>query len=84
MPATSAQVLIAAAQAESYDALSDRGLKECLLYVAQSPGGSGTAAVTQGSGAPTADPADPTSAALYTDTDDGTLYFWNVGTQAWE
>ncbi len=84
MPATSAQVLIALAQAQGYAALSDRGLKECLLYVAQSPGGSGSAAVTQGAADPVAAPADPTSAALYTNTTSGVLFFWNVANQAWE
>lgn len=84
MPATAASVLLPLAQAQGYDELSDRDIKKCLLYVAQSPGGSGSAAVTQQAGDPVAPPADPTSAALNTNTTNGVLFFWNVANQAWE
>lgn len=50
-----------------------------------SGGGSGSTfgAITQGSGAPVAAPANPAVSALYTDTSDGTLYYWNIASQAW-
>lgn len=46
-------------------------------------GGGGGGGVAQGSGAPVAAPSDPTIAWIYTDTDTGTLYSWDVNLQAW-
>lgn len=45
---------------------------------------SGSGFVDQGSGAPASPPSDPTVPWLYTDTDSGTLYYWNVANQAWQ
>lgn len=47
-------------------------------------GGGGSGAVLQGSGAPSSAPSDPTSPALYTDTDTGTIYYWRVSDQTWQ
>lgn len=40
--------------------------------------------VLQGVGAPVAAPSDPAAPSLYTDSSDGTLYFWNITAQAWQ
>lgn len=82
--ASSAQTLITSAIGLGYDALSDRDLKECLLYAAQTGGGGGgTTQVYQGNGAPVAAPTTASSPAIYTDLNNGTIYTWNVNTQAW-
>jgi hypothetical protein len=85
--AATANTLIASAMSLGYDSLSDRGLKECLLYAASDGGGGGggggSGAVTQGTGAPSSAPTDPTSPAIYTNLTDGVIYTWNVVTQAW-
>lgn len=84
--ADTAQTLIEAAVALGYESLSDRGLKECLLFAASDGGGGGgggSGAVTQGAGAPSSAPTDPTSPAIYTNLTDGVIYTWNVVSQAW-
>ncbi len=49
---SSAQSLIISAVANGYDRLSDRGLKECLLYASQTGGGGGGGGGLSGSGSP--------------------------------
>jgi hypothetical protein len=83
--ADTADTLIAAAMALGYDGLSDRGLKECLLYAADTNGGGGggSGSVEQGHGAPSGIPTDPLQPAIYTDLDTTFVYSWDVGSQAW-
>lgn len=70
-----------------FDGMSDRRLEMAKTYLLCQlvDTGLGSGAVMQGSGDPTGlvTPADPTSAAIYTDLDTGILYTWNVVTQAW-
>lgn len=47
-------------------------------------GGTGFGSVSQGDGAPVANPLNTSASALYTDRLTGTLYFWNITNQAWE
>lgn len=55
-----------------------------LKQIAEGGGTGGSDQITQGNGAPVAPPADPTKSAIYIRLDTGgTLYSWNVTTQAW-
>lgn len=47
-------------------------------------GGSGSGAVLEGAVDPVAAPADPTMAALYTNTATGTVWIWHTGTLVWQ
>lgn len=85
--ADTAQTLITAAIALGYAGLSDRQLKECLLYAADTNGGGGggggSGSVEQGNGAPVAVPTDPLAPAVYTDLTTTFVYSWNVPLQTW-
>lgn len=85
--ADTAQTLIEAAVALGYEALSDRGLKECLLYAADTNGGGGggggSGSVEQGDGPPVAIPTDPLLPALYTDLLTTFVWSWVVASQTW-
>lgn len=47
-------------------------------------GGGGFSQVSQGSGVPVAPPTNPALSALYINTDDDVIFYWNVTNQAWE
>lgn len=82
--AATANALIAAAQALAYDSLSDRGLKEALLYAAQSGGGgSGDQQVYEGAADPAAGPDNLALPAIYIQTTTGDLWSWDTGSQTW-
>ncbi len=75
--ATSAQTLIIAAIAQGYDRLSDRDLREALLYAAQTGGGGGSGGVPTGNyagGQPNFTPA--TSGAVAIDTSNSRIWWW--------
>lgn len=72
---------------QSYDTLSDRGIKECILYAVGTNGGGGggggSGSVTQGEGPPVSPPASPLDPAVYTDTLTTFIYTWFVENQTW-
>jgi hypothetical protein len=74
MPNT-AQSLINSAIGLGYDALSDRDLRECLLYAAQTGGGSGGGGMNYGNGAPNVN--TPSSPPFYLDKLTNDFWVWN-------
>ena len=82
--ALSAQTLINTAVAAGYDALSERGLRECLLVAAQTGGGGGNAQlVTYTTGTP-ANPSNTLNPAIaYDPTGNLPTLGWNINTQTW-
>lgn len=52
--------------------------------VMQGSGGGGSGQVMQGLADPTIPPATPTSPALYTNLNSGTIFTWNTNSQAWQ
>lgn len=49
-----------------------------------SGGGNTVGALTQGAGAPVNPPNNTAVTSAYWDTNTDTLYYWNVGNQAWQ
>lgn len=58
-------------------------IRVLLVKILNSGGGGGSGFVLQGAGAPTNAPSNTNSPALYTDTNTGVIYTWNVSTQSW-
>jgi hypothetical protein len=79
---SSAQTLINSAVAQGYDAISDRDLRVCLLYAAQTGGGGGTGSTLSGAGSPVG-VITPSGAATYFDTTTAHFWAWNTATNAW-
>lgn len=86
--ACDANTLMAAAAANGYEGLSDRGLKMCILELLCSGGGGGgggIGAVYHYTGAsPTADGIVPTTAAVaYKIDGTGPTYVWDTANSTW-